>query len=419
MRSHIHLNPSRWLLSVAFLAAITPVVADVLTPQIFLLEAGDVQDEDAYVAAASARIDGRIEGDLVIAAGAIDIGGVITGDVFVVSHARLAITGTVEGSVRGLAREVAISGVVGGDVAVVAGNLTVGGAVERDVLAFAGSISMTGSAGRDVKGRFLDGLVDGPVGRDVDVSVRTFRVGAGAVVGGDVLYRADSDANVSGGAQVTGQFQRLPSRATFIVRVWLIAVTILSFLAFIVSGFVLLGTFRTTTARATGLVRTATWKTMWVGLLAVIGIPLLSIVFLFTVVGAPVGLLLILLWLLGLVFAPVPAVAAAGDVLLRGRAGIFGAFVVGAVAWRVGIWLVPLVGVLLYTAALVAGTGGLVLAGLQQRRREAGSIPPLLPARREPPPPEIPDDWEPPLAPASPAPPPVPPGENSAPNADP
>lgn len=392
----------RLVLSFAFLAVLAPVVAEVLTPQIYILEANEVEDEDVYIAANSARIDGRIEGDLLIASGEIAIGGVVTGDVFAITHGRIEVTGTVEGSVRALSRELAVPGTVAGDIAVASGTIRVPGEVGGDVLLVAGSADITGTVGRDVLGRFLDGELDATVGGDVDISVRSLRVGPGSEVGGDLLYRADRDAAISGGASVQGQFERLPSRATFVVRVWLIGVTILSSLAFVITGMILFLVFRSTMARATGLVRTETWRTFWIGFLALIGLPLAAILFLFTVVGAPVGVLVMVLWLLGLAFAPVPAVTAAGDILLRGRGGIFGAFVVGAVVWRFGIWLIPLVGVLLYTAALMAGTGGIVLASWRQRRAGAGAAP-LGPPRLGETVAGLPEDWEPPLAPETPA----------------
>ena len=392
------------LLAVTLLAVAGPILADVVTPSIYLLEPGEVETEDIYIAASSARIDGRIEGDVVVASGRVDIGGTVAGDVMVLSHSSVVITGNVEGSVRGLARDLSIDGNVADDVAVAAGSIRMDGTIGRDLLLVGGSVSIDGAVGRNVHGRFLDGEINADVGRDVDVSVRSLGVGPSATVDGDLLYRADTDASISGGAQVGGQLRRLPARATFIVRVWLIGATILGFLAFLASGAVLLFTFRSTMARAAGLVRTATWRTIWVGFLAVLGLPLLSVVFVFTVVGAPVGILLLVLWLLALVLAPVPAVAAGGDLILRGRGGLLGAFLVGAVIWRFGIWAIPVVGVLLYTAALMAGLGGIVMAAWRQRRAGAAALPSLAP-----PPPivetaEAPDDWLPPLAPTAPEP---------------
>lgn len=391
--------PRRLIFGIALFAALTPLVAAVLTPSIYILDAGETETEDVYVAAESARIEGTIDGDLVIASGAIDLRGDVLGDVFAVTHSRLSISGTVEGSVRALARDIEITGSVGGDLAVVAGSLQIEGEVARDVIVLAGSGRFAGLAGRNLQGRFLDASIDGSIGRDVDISVRNLIVGPRADIGGDLLYRADGDATVSSGASVAGQFLRLPSRAIFIVRVWLIGATILGFLAFVASGFVLMVLFRSTMARATGLVRSATWRTLWVGFLAVIGLPLVSVVFVFTVVGAPVGIALILLWALGLIFAPVPAVAAFGDVMLRGKAGLFAAFFVGAAVWRLGIWLVPVVGLLLYTSALMAGTGGIVLAGWRQRQAGIEAAAPLLPPQMTDSSPLPPSDWEPPLAP--------------------
>ena len=392
------------LLAVALLAIAGPILADVVTPSIYLLEPGEVETEDIYIAASSARIDGRVEGDVVVAAGRVDIGGTIAGDVMVLSHSSVAITGNVEGSLRGLARDVSITGTVADDAAVATGSIRVDGTIGRDLLLVSGSATITGSVGRNVHGRFLDGEINADVGRDVDVSVRSLGVGPSATVGGDLLYRADTDASISGGAQVGGQLRRLPARATFIVRVWLIGATILGFLAFLASGTVLLLTFRSTMARAAGLVRTATWRSVWVGFLAILALPLLSVVFAFTVVGAPIGILLLVLWLLALVLAPVPAVAAGGDLLLRGRGGLLGAFLVGAIIWRFGIWAIPVVGVLLYTAALMAGMGGIVIAAWRQRRAGAAALPSLTPLTPPDSSNETPDDWLPPLAPAAPEP---------------
>jgi hypothetical protein len=84
--------------------------------------------------------------------------------------------------------------------------------------------------------------------------------------------------------------------------------------------------------------------------------------------------------------------------VLRGRGGIYGGFLVGGVAWRIGIWLIPLVGLALYLGGLVLGVGGWLLGAWEQRtaraarRGERGSGPKA---------PEVPEGWEPPLAPAT------------------
>jgi hypothetical protein len=120
-----------------------------------------------------------------------------------------------------------------------------------------------------------------------------------------------------------------------------------------------------------------------------------------TIVGVPVAILLILLYGLGLLMSPLPAVTAFGNRVLGGRGGLFGAFVLGALVWRLGIELIPLVGVALYVAALTWGTGGWVLAAWEERKRVPPPEPLLPPAMMAS---DAADDalrgWEPPLPPA-------------------
>ena len=82
--------------------------------------------------------------------------------------------------------------------------------------------------------------------------------------------------------------------------------------------------------------------------------------------------------------------------------------------WRLGIWLIPVVGVLLYSTALMAGSGGLVMAAWRQRRAAVDGAVPLLPPQPDQSVPPPPEGWEPPLAPTA-SRQPEPPGDAEAP----
>ncbi|MGB5531807.1 MAG: hypothetical protein WBN71_01760, partial [Acidimicrobiia bacterium] len=139
-------------------------------------------------------------------------------------------------------------------------------------------------------------------------------------------------------------------------------------------------------------------KTLLIGALALLGAPILILFLAVTLVGLPLAALLLALLLLALVFGPVPAVAAGGDVVLRRNGGLFGGFVLGAVLWRLGIWLIPFVGALIYLAALIWGVGGWVLGAWRVRAArpvDRETLPPALIVKDDP----IPEGWEYPLAP--------------------
>ncbi len=394
------------VLGLTLLAVVLPlrgVVAEIVTTNIYLVAADKVEDEDLYIASTSARIDGTVDGDLVISTGSLTISGEVTGDVFVLSQGTVEVTGAIGGSLRGVARTVVVDGSVGDDMVVTAVATRVSGTVGRDALVFGGSFEMDGEVKRNITGRMLTAIIDGKVGHDVDIAVGNLTLGRATVVAGDVLYRSGSDADIASTVQVASQLERLPTRGSFGVELVLTIATIVGFFGFLFAGVVLLWLFRATGPRAVEMVLARPLRAAAVGAGALIVLPVLVLVLIMTLVGVPVALALLVLLALALLFGPVPAVTAIGSRLLRGRWGLFAAFFVGAMLWRLGIWLIPLVGVGLYLGGLVTGMGGWVLA-IWERRRETPLAYDLLPRSKA----EVaagaissPIGWDAPLAPGS------------------
>ena len=332
---------------------------DVFDTGIYLLVEDDLQDEDAYVVTDTGRIEGTVDGDLVIAAGNLDIDGIVTGDVLVVSSGSVVIRGHVAGAVRGVARTVIVeeTGAIGDDLAVAAVTTRVHGSVGRDAIIFGGKFELTGSIGRDVHGRFVRGDLNGVIARNVDIATSSLDVGPNTDVGGSLLYRSNRSADRHPAASIGGQFDRLSPRPSFFVDVWWTMANIMGLLAFLFTGIVLLWLMRDTSMRAVNAIAKRPWRTLALGLGALILIPVVIATFVVTIVGVPLAVLLSLLYLLGFFLGPVPAVAAVGARLRRGRGSVFGAFVLGTIVWRAGIYLLSFVAGALYVLALVWGVG--------------------------------------------------------------
>jgi hypothetical protein len=96
--------------------------------------------------------------------------------------------------------------------------------------------------------------------------------------------------------------------------------------------------------------------------------PIVALPLFLTLVGLPIALLILLFWVLGLFLGPIPAVAALGERLLGGRGGILGGFVVAALLWRGGMWLLSLAAAVLYLIPLVIGLGAFTLGAWEARR---------------------------------------------------
>ncbi len=388
---------------VALFAVASPVLSSLVTTNIYVVSVDETVNDDVYVTSTKGVVDGTINGDLTIFTGDLIINGSVTGSVNVFSSGTVTVSqdGSVGGSVRGAAVNVKIFGEVGSDLFITAASIVVEepGTIGRDVMAFGGVLRVEGTVGRDVRGRTVRTVIDGDVGGDIDIATQKFEVGSTASVAGDVQYRSQVDASISSGAQISGSVKRLPTQSNFIYGVILALANTIGFLGFIVVGVVALFVARGSGSRAAGAMITNPIKTFLWGLGAVIALPVVTVLLAATLVGLPLALLLVMVMVAGLIIGPVPAIAALGNRILFKRGGLLGAFVVGAILWRLAIWLIPLVGGVLFVIALVWGVGAWIV-GMLAARNDDPVPAALLPASMIPAS-GVPDDWEPPLPPVA------------------
>jgi len=345
------------------------IVAEVVTTDLFIVPHDQTITEDTYVVSTSGTVEGTVDGDLVILTGDLTIDGTVQGNVVALAGGRLFVapSGVVEGSVRAAAREVDVAGTVEGDVLVTAGMVRIDGSVHRDVIAFAGTTTIAGSVGRDVRGRVVFMHVSGTVGSDVDVTAERLAVAGDARIAGNLLYRSPRGASIAPGASIGGQVVALPTRSNFIFGVFLVLAQLIGALGFVVAGILTFWLFRQSAPRAVAASWTAPRRVLGLGLAVFAGVPVVAGLLSFTLVGIPMALLLVFGMAVGAFVGPVPAVTALGVWLLRGRGGLFGGFLLGAALWLAGVFLLPVVGGLVFLAGLVWGLGSWTTAAWQLR----------------------------------------------------
>jgi len=385
----------------AIAAAIAPLFGSLVTTNIFVVAENDPISEDVYVTSQSAVVDGLLDGDLTVFSGNVTINGEVTGDInfFSSGTVRISEGAVVGGALRGVAVNVTISGSVGSDVFASAASIVVEetGVVARDVMGFGGVLRIEGSVGRDVRGRTMRTVIDGSVSGDTDVATQKFEVGSAAVIEGDILYRSPVGASIDAAAEISGTVTRLPTQSNFVYGVILSLANMIGFLGFMVAGLVALLLLRGSGSRATGAMLVKPVRSFLVGIAAVVIAPVAVVVLAASLVGLPLALILVCGIVVAFIVGPVPAVTALGNRVLLGRGGLFGAFAAGAVLWRFGIWVIPVVGGFLYLLGLVWGIGAWIV-GLMDTRRgtdyPVALVPPSMIAAGG-----VPDGWEPPLAP--------------------
>ena len=242
------------------------------------------------------------------------------------------------------------------DVVVINGHVNVAGRVTGDLVAISAPVR-------------ISGVVEGDVVALTDRSV----IAPGARVGGDLIY-ADHKPRVATDATVEGDTRRVdvdevfsPFRA-FVARLAL-------WLAFSVSslalGLLLLWLAPRALEAALWTARTSTGPVIGIGLAAFFGIPAAALLAIVTLVGIPLGIVLLLAALPLYALGYTTSAWLLGRAIVRPPAGRVAAFLAG---WGIlrAIALVPVLGGLVWFGAAVFGLGALTVALWRSRSGTAG-----------------------------------------------
>jgi len=171
--------------------------------------AGETVDQTMIINANTVRVDGVVDGDLIVVlARRLIVRGEVRGNVF--SSARtIEMSGKVAGNFHGAGETIRLDGQVGGNMYSISELLTLADAasVGRDSTHVAGGARVEGAVGRDlfVFGDWVE--VRGSVARDVDTRADRVTLLDTARVGGDVdaLFWDENEVDVAPGAVVAGE----------------------------------------------------------------------------------------------------------------------------------------------------------------------------------------------------------------------
>lgn len=171
---------------------------------VYRLEAGQVINDDLYVAGSEIFIDGTVNGDLYAVGGYIEVNGTVTGDV-VAAGGGIKITGTVEDDVRLAGGGIDILGTVGDDLIVAGGGQPGGFSFPMQVGARSINqgirLGNKSSVGGDAV--ILGGTADVRGRIDGDLTVSTGEIDLDAQVGGNAKLNA-STLRITNNSRIEG-----------------------------------------------------------------------------------------------------------------------------------------------------------------------------------------------------------------------
>lgn len=306
---------------------------------------------DLFAAGSTLTVNADVGGMVVAAGGEITLGRRIQGSTFAAGR-KISLTGSIGSNARMAASELTF-----GTQSAITGNATLAG----DTLNLEGAIGgYVLAAGRRV-------YLNGRIGGDVMIAGENVELGPDAVIEGRLTYRANQfvradSARVGGAVEALPVEERADARGISWVPllIWSIGLAVV--------GALLITVAPARTLQASEMIRARLGTSLGYGLLAVIGIPFISVIALVTLIGIPLGLLLLLAYPILLILGYVQGGIALGDAGLRRfhsdtalaerNPRILGALL--ALVLLALVSLVPFIGVLACLVVLVAGLGALV-----------------------------------------------------------
>jgi phage baseplate assembly protein gpV len=271
--------------------------------------------EDLFIAAGTITISAPIYGDLIIAGGTVIISDTVTNDILL-AGGTVTFNGFVGDDIRCAGGNIRISKNVTGDVVSAGGNIIIDRGVTIDgLLTSGGNITVDGNINGEVKSAFGTFILNGSIAKDMDcrggkltvngivggkavLSATDIVIGNDAAFNNDVRYwnkkgKLDFKQSLKNGKAVydaslqmkTGQWYYLGA-ATVIGLLWYLGMALLMIM-------IVQYLFGNTLKKAADTVFNNAVKCLGYGFLYFIAVPIAAVIAFITVIGVPVGVLLV------------------------------------------------------------------------------------------------------------------------------
>lgn len=319
--------------------------------------------EDVLIAGGSPSVAATdsIPGDVILTGGEIDFAGSAGGD-YLGAGGSQKIAGRVRGSIRAVGGEIHASGSADRNVTIAGGNVSLDSTavIAGNAYLTGGSVTVRGAVRGSLLASGGDVTINGPVGRDVEVAAGGLHLGPGAQIAGNLRYKVPKEkVMIDRGARVTGTTTALPVEKGFHTK------SLLWMLGLVIVGIVLVALFPTFTTGAAETLYQSPGRSAIVGIIWICLVPIAAIIAAVTIIGLPLALLTINIWLMLLFIGDLPVALWIGKRLLRerarpGQSGAVLCVLVGGLVLVV-IGLIPLLGGLVLIISAVVGIGAILL----------------------------------------------------------
>lgn len=345
-----------------------PVFAQTLeNGETITLQKDRTVDSDYFAWGQKVTISGTVNGDTYVGGGNVLVDGTVNGDLFVAGGS-VNVRGNILKDLRVAGGQVSIAGKIDGNITALGGNVDV-----QDSAKVAGSITSAGGEIRIFspigKGATLAGgnvTVGSPINGDILAAVGSLSLTANSQAQ-NITYYSSKKADIQNGAQIKGQItQKLPPKAQEKEKAAKkfmtgerITFAVISFVSSLIVGYLFTKFLPNFTNSAASRLRKNPFGMFLTGFLALIFIPILSIIIMVTVVGIPIGILLLVGYAISLYLSKLFVAVTVGKLILsrdKRSDDLFLSLVAGMIVYLI-LTLIPVIGALVTFLTLTTGFG--------------------------------------------------------------
>lgn len=343
-----------------------------------VLPASEVHEGWYFAAGDQVVIEGTVNGDAYVAGGLVEVDGTINGDLLV-AGGQVSVSGTVSDNIRAAGGNLQFNGKVGKNISAAGGRITVGKPAEirGGLLAACGNLEVAGTIARETRVAAGDMGVSGTINGNVNFTGGYLSVLPGAKISGNLSARVKEKEHVEitqGTVRGTATIDTREIKHIIGFRPRYFWFKIFWAFSLLVTGLLLAFAFpKQLIGIGSNITQNPLHTLLW-GIVGLIVLPIVMVLLSVTIVGIPLGLFLLVMFLWIVYLSQLSLGAVLGDRLfgMEGKTGwnLFWAFAIGLLIVQ-ALTFVPYLRPLVIIAGLVFGFGAILLvlkSELQLRR---------------------------------------------------
>jgi len=361
----------------------------------YRLPEGESQADELWLIADSADSAGVYEDDFFGLVGTTStLSGVYRNDLWILGD-EIVMSGDAEEHARFMGRVLRVSGTVGKSLAAAASSVSIHseGVVKGDAVLFGENVLIEGEIGGGARIMAVSVTVTGRIHGNLRVVADDIVILPGAYIGGDVVYTSSRELVLDDKVTVGGQLRRKDVEATDVTQqrssiTQTFTLQAFLYLCAIVAALPFVGIFPQFTGTAVRKLRQSAWKCGLVGIAAFCLLPMIAFFAFITIIGIPLSLILMTVYLLFIYLSKVIVALVIGGIAMSRRgpqpfSRVFAALSMGLLLLYL-LGALPYIGFMVWILTTLFGLGALVLAVFTSQTHVVADLSHL------PPPPPVP-----------------------------